>query len=169
MRIIPIIPFLIFLSCNGNNTVASKNWARSNELTHRSKRLLEKNVLDSAENLITEAIRLDPTNYEAYNNRAYLKSKLKRPPSEVIADLEKALSLKPDYDIAIFSFPNYYFSIKDYKKAIKYSNKALELTQTKLSNYRLGGKLLKKMSSTFTLSGVNRTNIFLSMTMLSLI
>ncbi|HZE87358.1 MAG TPA: tetratricopeptide repeat protein [Methylomirabilota bacterium] len=73
----------------------------------------------------TKSIKLDPTYPQAYNNRAYTNMRL-RDYNAALPDLEKALSLKPNYIEALMNradLHNYYYqidrqsAIKDYEKA----------------------------------------------------
>lgn len=84
----------------------------------------------------TASIKYDPAYPQAYNNRAYTYMRM-RDYSSALPDLDKALSLKPDYIQALMNrgdIHNYYYAIdresaiKDYKKA-----KALGAIQTETS------------------------------------
>ncbi|MND96255.1 Tetratricopeptide repeat protein [compost metagenome] len=96
-------------------------------LSVRSKYLLQKNDLDSAAILIEQALDLDPQNYIAYNNRAYLKFKENKISNEIISDYKKALEINPNYDIAIYSLANYYFDIEDYQNTIEGIDQLMKL------------------------------------------
>lgn len=96
-------------------------------LSVRSKYLLKKNDLDSAAILIEQALDLDPQNYIAYNNRAYLKLKENKTSNEIISDYKKALEINPNYDIANYSLANYYFEIEDYQNTIKGIDQLMKL------------------------------------------
>lgn len=74
----------------------------------------------------TESIKLDPSYPQSYNNRAYTYMRM-RDYSSALSDLDKALSLRPDYIQALMNrgdIHNYYYAIdrqsaiKDYKKAL---------------------------------------------------
>ena len=124
-----IIAFFTFIGCGQSNTISDSQKMQSVELTIRSKELLQKKSLDSAAILLKTAIELDPNNYTAYNNRAYLKFKDGHSPGDVLADYKKSLEIKPDYDIALFSIANFYFHNKDYANAIEYANQLLNLNK----------------------------------------
>lgn len=109
--------FFIFLSCN--NTKKEKE---SERLSNESKVLLEENKLEEAQTIIQKAIELDPNNYVAFNNRAYLKIKQNKSSEEILSDFRKALNLKPNYEISLYSLANYFHEIKDYKSTIENAN-----------------------------------------------
>src|SRR4051812_29042199 len=94
------------------------NSKESTRLSHESKLLLQDNKIEEAETIVEKSIQLDPTNYVAYNNRAFTKFRQNKPKEEIIADYKKALQLKPNYDISLSSLTNYYFEIKDYENTI---------------------------------------------------
>jgi tetratricopeptide (TPR) repeat protein len=84
----------------------------------------------------TTSIKLDPTNPQIYNNRAYTYMRM-RNYKLALADLDTALKLKPDYIQALMNradIHSYYYDIDrqnaviDYKKA-----KSLGATQKKTS------------------------------------
>jgi len=118
----------VFFSCSD---ATRKRKEESFRLAHQSERLLKENSFDSAKILLDKSLELDSENYIAYNNRAYLKNKWKRPPEEVISDYKKALAYNPGYAIGIYSLTNYYFVIKDYENTVKMASKylALQLSQ----------------------------------------
>jgi tetratricopeptide (TPR) repeat protein len=125
--------FLIILSCiggciPGQNT--SERAERSDSLNIRARFFLEKGKLDSAKVLIAQALELNPNNYAAYNNRAYLKWKEKRPSIEVVKDYELSLNLSPNYQVALYSLANYYFEVKDYRNALNTANDYIERSKT---------------------------------------
>lgn len=126
MRVAYLILYLSFFTgCNTND-----NEKESTRLTNESKTFLQNNKFDEAQIVIEKAIRLDPNNYAAYNNRAYLKIKQNKPSEDVLADLKKALEIKPNYEIALYSLANYYFEIKDYDKTIQNVNVYLKYAAT---------------------------------------
>lgn len=102
------------MSCNN-----AKNERESENLCNQSKILLQENKLKEAEIIIQKAILLDPDNYVAYNNRAYLKIKQNKSSEEILTDFRESLKLKPDYEISLYSLANYFHEIKDYKSAIE--------------------------------------------------
>lgn len=113
--------FFIFLSCNN-----TENKKKSERLSNESKVLLEDNKLEEAQTIIQKSIELDPENYVAFNNRAYLKIKQNKSSEEILSDFRKALNLKPNYEISLYSLANYFHEIKDYKSAIENANIYLE-------------------------------------------
>ena len=133
MKIILLSLVILFISCKQNSI--SSNLEESNELTHLSKRLLSQRKLDSAELVLRKALSLDDGNYEAYNNLAFLKNQRGEVSTEIIKFYEKALSIKPDYDVSIYSLGNYYHSIEDYENAIVWLTKIIELPIKKEISY----------------------------------
>lgn len=128
MKYFLILPCLFAFSCQSSTNTISEKQKQSIQLTIKSKELLKKGVLDSAEILIEKAIELDPRNFTAFNNRAYLKRELNYPPKEVIADLKRSLEIKPGYDMALFSLANYAFDLKHYNKTIELANQVISLS-----------------------------------------
>ena len=94
----------------------------SSRLNNQSKILIHNNKLDEALKVVEKSIQLDPTNYAAYNNRAYINTKKNKPNAQVLSDYYKALSIKPGYDISLYSLTNYYFSVKNYDSTIARAN-----------------------------------------------
>jgi tetratricopeptide (TPR) repeat protein len=131
MRVVIFISLLIFMSCKNHEKVSKADWHLSDSFVHVSKFLLQQNKLDSAEILIERSIQLDPSNYEAFNNQAYLRNMQKRSSKEVIADYEKALEINPFYDVATYSLANYYHSIKDWENTIKWTDRYFGLSKRK--------------------------------------
>ncbi|MGZ3955408.1 MAG: tetratricopeptide repeat protein, partial [Flavisolibacter sp.] len=117
-----MLPILIVVvlngSCNSPRLKAIYR-AKSDSCNYRARYFFETNQYDSASYAIEESLIWDSTNWGAYNNRAILKFHTGRQESEVVADFEKALNLKPDYEISLFSLANYYEEIKAYEKAVK--------------------------------------------------
>jgi tetratricopeptide (TPR) repeat protein len=107
----------ILTSCQSQTNIKE-----STKLSNKSKILLLEDKIDEAEIVVEKSIQLDPTNYAAYNNRAFIKTKQNKPKEEVIEDYKKALRLKPNYDISLYSLTNYYFEIKDYESTIANAN-----------------------------------------------
>ena len=112
---------MFFVGCNN-----AKNEKESEMLSNESKILLQENKLQEAEAIIQKAILLDPNNYVAYNNRAYLKIKQNKSSEEILSDYRESLRLKPDYEISLYSLANYFHEIKDYKRAIEHAAVYLE-------------------------------------------
>ena len=72
----------------------------------------------------TVSITMDPTSPQAYNNRAYTYMRM-RDYSSALPDLDKALSLKPDYIQALMNradIHNYYYSIDRQSAIVDYKN-----------------------------------------------
>jgi tetratricopeptide (TPR) repeat protein len=116
-----ILAILFFTTCNTKNDAIE-----STRLSHESKILLQADKLDEAQIVIDKSIKLDPTNYVAYNNRAVLKIKQNQPQEEILADLKKALDIKPNYEISLSTLTNYFHSIEDYDKTIQSANVYLD-------------------------------------------
>lgn len=116
-----MLPILIIVVLNGSCSsprLKAIYRAKSDSCNYRAGYFFETNQYDSASYAIEESLIWDSTNWAAYNNRAILKFHTGRPESEVVADFEKALDLKPDYEISLYSLANYYEEIKAYKKAV---------------------------------------------------
>ena len=112
---------------------ACENPAKSRILTEEgSKQLLRYSQFDEAEKTLTEAIKYDKGNFEAYYYRGCARINAKKY-EDAIADLEKAVELKPDYADAYFNLGRTYFLLRDedkacenYKLAAKYGRPNLE-------------------------------------------
>ena len=97
-----------------------------------SKLLLRYSKYDEAEETLTKAIKYDKGNYEAYYYRGCTRINAKKY-KEAVADLEKAVELKPDYADAYFNLGRVYYLMQDgdkacenYKLADKYGRPNLE-------------------------------------------
>ena len=114
--------FLVFILSILTSCDSQTNRKESTRLSNESKSLLENNKIEEAEIVVNKSIQLDPTNYAAYNNRAFIKLRQNKSKEEIIADYKKALQLKPNYAISLYSLTNYYFEIKDYESTITNAN-----------------------------------------------
>lgn len=123
-----ILLLSILTSCKSQT-----NSKESTRLSNESEILLQDNKIEEAERVVEKSIQLDPTNYAAYNNRAFIKIQQNKPQEEVIADYKKALELKPSYEISLYSLANYYFEIKDYENTI--ANASIYLDYSKKENF----------------------------------
>lgn len=112
-----ILTLSVLTACN-----TKQDAKESTRLSNQSKILIQDNKLDEALQIVEKSIQLDPTNYAAYNNRAYINTEKNKPSEQVLADYYKALSIKPDYAISLYSLANYYFSIKNYDSTIARAN-----------------------------------------------
>lgn len=97
----------------------------SNTFTVKSNDLIKQGKYDSAFLFADTAIQLYSSNFVAYNNRAFAEVMMNFPQEAIISDYLKSLSIKADYDIALYSFTNYLYSIKKYDSCIIYSKKFL--------------------------------------------
>lgn len=116
-----IVLVILNLSCNSHRSKSSDE-AKSDSFNYRAKFFIETKQYDSAWYAINKSLFWDSNNWGAYNNRAILKYRTGSPESDVVPDFEKALHLKPDYEISLYSLANYYEDIKAYEKAVKASN-----------------------------------------------
>jgi tetratricopeptide (TPR) repeat protein len=118
MKIILLILNLsVLISCN-----TKEDAKESTRLSSQSDILIKDKKLDEALTVLEKSIQLDPTNYVAYNNRAYINTERKKSSEQILADYYKALSIKPDYEISLYSIANYYFEIKNYDSTIARTN-----------------------------------------------
>jgi len=120
-RFIPIL-FLFLVSC-ADKSQSNKSFA----LALKSDTLIIQNRLSEAEEVIQEAIRLDSSNYIAYNNLAIVRIKTNSPSENVVAAFTKSLAINPYYATALYSLTNFYHDKLDYSNAIIYSTKYLNL------------------------------------------
>jgi tetratricopeptide (TPR) repeat protein len=72
------------------------------------------------------ALRLNPTIADAYNNRGVAKKHLGRF-AEAIADYDRAILLKPDFAVAYFNRGDAKKALGQYENAIQDFDKAIEL------------------------------------------
>ena len=99
-----------------------------------SKQLLRYSNFDEAEKLLTKAIRYDKQNYEAYYYRGCTRINAKQYQG-AIADLEKAVELKPDYADAYFNLGKTYYLMHDEDKACEYYKLAAQYGRPNLEDY----------------------------------
>lgn len=94
-----------------------ENPAKSRVLTEEgSKQLLRYSEFKKAEETLTEAIKYDKSNYEAYYYRGCARVNAMKY-DEAIADFEKAIELKSDYADAYFNLGRTYYMKHDEDKA----------------------------------------------------
>ena len=99
--------------------------------------LVERNLMDSAELVINEAIKLI-SNPFFYNNRGYIRL-LNGDLDEGIKDINHSLLMETNNSWAYRNKGYYYFLIKEYKQAINLLNTSLEMDpKTKKSHLFLG-------------------------------
>ena len=114
---------------------ACENPAKSRVLTEEgSKQLLRYSQFDEAEETLTEAIKYDKGNFEAYYYRGCARINAKKY-NEAIADLEKAIELKPDYADAYFNLGRTYYMMHEEDKACEYYKLAAQYGRPNLEDY----------------------------------
>ena len=114
---------------------ACENPAKSRVLTEEgSKQLLRYSQFDEAEETLTEAIKYDKGNFEAYYYRGCARINARKY-NEAIADLEKAVELKPDYADAYFNLGRTYYMMHEEAKACEYYKLAARYGRPNLEDY----------------------------------
>lgn len=129
-HILPIIILIAFLISGCHHRKDKTPKSISFLLARQTDTLIRAGNLDSAQFLIEKALQLYPANYIAYNNKAVIEIKRNKPASDIINDLEKSLSIWPDYHIALYTLANYYSFLNDYENTIKISSRYLSLQLT---------------------------------------
>ena len=125
--IITTICVLFLTSC--------ENPAKSRLYTEEgSKQLLRYSDYKKAEETLTEAIKYDKSNFEAYYYRGCARVNAMKY-NEAIADFEKAVELKPDYADAYFNMGKTYFLMNDEDKACEYYKLAEKFGRPNLEDY----------------------------------
>ena len=124
---------LIFVAFCTLFMISCENPAKSRVYTEEgSKLLLRYSEYKKAEETLTQAIKYDKNNFEAYYYRGCAKVNAMNYDG-AIADFEKAVELKPDYADAYFNMGKTYFLMNNedkacecYKLAEKYGRPNLE-------------------------------------------
>lgn len=124
---------LIFTAICALFLTSCENPAKSRIYTEEgSKLLLRYSEYKKAEETLTQAIKYDKSNFEAYYYRGCARVNAMSY-DEAIADFEKAIELKPDYADAYFNLGRVYYIMHDedkacenYKLAEKYGRPNLE-------------------------------------------
>ena len=124
---------LIFIAFCTLFMTSCENPAKSRVLMEEgSKQLLRYSEFKKAEETLTEAIKYDKSNYEAYYYRGCARVNAMKF-DEAIADFEKAIELKPDYADAYFNLGRTYYmkhdedkACENYKLAEKYGRPNME-------------------------------------------
>ena len=112
-----------------------ENPAKSRVLTEEGcDQLLRYSQFDEAEKTLTEAIKYDKGNFEAYYYRGCARINARKY-NEAIADLEKAVELKPDYADAYFNLGKTYYLMHDEDKACEYYKLAAQYGRPNLEDY----------------------------------
>ena len=115
--------------------VSCENPAKSRLYTEEgSKQLLRYSDYKKAEETLTEAIKYDKSNFEAYYYRGCAKVNAMKY-NEAIADFEKAVELKPDYADAYFNMGKTYFLMNDEDKACEYYKLAEKYGRANMEDY----------------------------------
>ena len=124
---------LIFTAICALFLTSCENPAKSRIYTEEgSKLLLRYSEYKKAEETLTQAIKYDKNNFEAYYYRGCARVNAMKY-EEAVADFEKAVELKPDYADAYFNMGKTYFLMNNedkacecYKLAEKYGRPNLE-------------------------------------------
>ena len=99
-----------------------------------NKLMMNYGKFDEAEAAFDKAIQYDKNNYEAYYLRGCVKINEKKY-KDALADLERAIELKPDYADAYFNIGRVYFLLKDEEKACEYYKLAEKYGRPNLEDY----------------------------------
>lgn len=99
-----------------------------------SELLLRYSKFDEAEETLTQAIKYDKNNVEAYYYRGCAKMNAKKY-QEAVSDFEKAIELKPDYADAYFNLGRAYFLMHDEDRACEYYKLADQYGRPNLEDY----------------------------------
>ncbi len=114
---------------------ACENPSKSRVLTEEgSDQLLRYSQFVEAEETLTEAIKYDKGNFEAYYYRGCARINARKY-NEAISDLEKAVELKPDYADAYFNLGKTYYLMHDEDKACEYYKLAAQYGRPNLEDY----------------------------------
>ena len=112
-----------------------ENPAKSRLYTEEgSKQLLRYSDYKKAEETLSDAIKYDKNNYEAYYYRGCARVNAMKY-DEAIADFEKAVELKPDYADAYFNMGKTYFLVHDEDKACEYYKLADKYGRPNMEDY----------------------------------
>lgn len=112
-----------------------ENPAKSRLYTEEgSKQLLRYSDYKKAEETLTEAIKYDKNNFEAYYYRGCAKVNAMKY-DEAIADFEKAVELKPNYADAYFNLGKTYYLKHNEDKACEYYKLAKKYGRPNLEDY----------------------------------
>jgi tetratricopeptide (TPR) repeat protein len=112
-----------------------ENPAKSRVLTEEgSKQLLRYSEYKKAEETLTEAIKYDKNNFEAYYYRGCARVNAMKY-EEAVADFEKAVELKPDYADAYFNMGKTYFLMHNEDKACEYYKLADKYGRPNMEDY----------------------------------
>jgi len=112
-----------------------ENPAKSRLYTEEgSKQLLRYSDYKKAEETLTEAIKYDKSNFEAFYYRGCARLNAMKY-DEAIADFEKAIELKTDYADAYFNLGRTYFIMHDEDKACEYYKLAEKYGRPNLEDY----------------------------------
>lgn len=112
-----------------------ENHGKSRLYTEKgSELLLRYSKFDEAEQTLTQAIKYDKNNVEAYYYRGCAKMNAKKY-QEAVSDFEKAIELKPDYADAYFNLGRAYFLMHDEDRACEYYKLADQYGRPNLEDY----------------------------------
>lgn len=126
---------LIFIAVFAIFFNSCENPAKSRILTEEgSKLLLRYSEFKKAEETLTEAIKYDKNNFEAYYYRGCARVNAAKY-DEAIADFEKAVELKPDYADAYFNLGRTYYMKNDEGMACEYYKLAEKYGRPNLEDY----------------------------------
>ena len=126
---------LVFVTLCTLLLAGCENPAKSRIYTEEgSKQLLRYSDYKAAEETLTEAIRYDKNNFEAYYYRGCARVNAMKY-DEAIADFEKAVELKPDYADAYFNLGRTYYIKHDEDKACEYYKLAEKYGRPNLEDY----------------------------------
>lgn len=114
---------------------ACQDPAKSRAYMDKGNRLMMNySKFDEAEEALTQAIKYDKNNYEAYYLRGCAKVNGQKY-REALPDFEKAIELKPDYADAYFTMARVYTMLRDDDKACEYYRLADQYGRPNLEDY----------------------------------
>ena len=129
-RLILLFTCLVLFALTG-----CENPAKSRLLTEEgSKLLLRYSEYKKAEETLTEAIKYDKNNFEAYYYRGCARVNAMKY-DEAIEDFEKAVELKPNYADAYFNLGRTYYMKHDEDKACEYYKLAEQYGRPNLEDF----------------------------------
>jgi tetratricopeptide (TPR) repeat protein len=134
---------LITDGCTHNKTIEGFGATKWSEIGRQAS---EAHRWNEALNAYDKAIKLNPNDASAYNNRGLAYDNLDKN-DLAIADYSKALELNPEYRDAFNNLGKTFSRLGDYKRAILYYDRAIELNRKDADAYYNRGNAYSKLGN----------------------
>ena len=105
----------------GDNVITNNTVVSAEEYYMKARRLISSGDYNEAISLLNKSIQINPTFFQAYNERGVASEKA-RYHSNALKDFLKANEIEPRFSVPLYNLGNLYLKIDQYENSIYYSN-----------------------------------------------